>query len=76
MTWDQGLEPDDPLLLIRFAPGDMATELVALRAYDSDRVTSGERFWTPHTAFADPTVFPSAPARVSVQMRAICQFLR
>jgi len=49
-------------------------EVVAFRSYDSDMENSGEPFWTPHTAFADPTVSPDAPARASVEMRAICLF--
>ena len=48
---------------------------VAFRAYDSDRVAKGEPFWTPHSAFVDPTVPADAPARESLEMRAICLFL-
>ena len=49
-------------------------EVVIFRAYDSDRVAAGGPFWTPHTAFLDPTVGPDAPPRISVEMRAICLF--
>ena len=49
-------------------------EVVVFRAFDSDRVAAGEPFWTPHSAFADPTVPADAPARVSLEMRAVCLF--
>ena len=48
-------------------------EVVMFRAYDSDRVRAGLPFWTPHTAFFDPTV-ENAPPRQSIEMRAICLF--
>lgn len=50
-----------------------AHEAVALRTYDSARVSSGEPYWTPHSAFVDPNV-ESTPAhrRESVEMRALC----
>ncbi len=49
-----------------------ADELLVFRAYDSARAEHGEPFWTPHTAFADPTVPEGAPLRESVESRAIC----
>ena len=49
-------------------------EVVVFRAYDSDRVDAGEPFWTPHTAFVDPTMPPGTPARESIEMRAIAIF--
>ncbi len=49
-------------------------EVLLFRAYDSERVESGDPFWTPHTAFVDPTAGPDAPGRVSVEIRAICFF--
>lgn len=49
-------------------------EVVLFRAYDSDRAQQGLPFWTPHTAFADPTAGDDAPARQSVELRAICMF--
>ena len=49
-------------------------EVLVFRAFDSDRVAAGEPFWTPHTAFVDPTAGPDAPGRESVEMRAICLF--
>lgn len=49
-------------------------EVVVFRAYDSERAEAGEPFWTPHSAFVDATAGPDAPARTSVEMRAICLF--
>lgn len=49
-------------------------EVIAFRTYDSDRVDSGEPFWTPHSAFADPTVPPGQPSRRSIELRATCVF--
>ena len=51
-----------------------ADEVVVFRAYDSDRVASGEPFWTPHVSFRDPRQPPDAPGRRSIEMRAICLF--
>lgn len=48
-------------------------EVVMFRAYDSDRVEAGSPFWTPHSAFADPTG-TDLPPRQSIEMRAICLF--
>jgi len=50
-------------------------EVAVFRAFDSDRVAAGQRFWTLHTAFRDPVAGDSAPPRQSVEMRAICVFL-
>ncbi|MEM7287960.1 MAG: CmcJ/NvfI family oxidoreductase [Actinomycetota bacterium] len=50
-------------------------EVLLFRAFDSDRVRAGQPFWTPHTAFVDPTAGPDAPGRVSAEIRAICFFL-
>ncbi|MFW6093696.1 MAG: CmcJ/NvfI family oxidoreductase [Pseudomonadota bacterium] len=50
-------------------------EVVAFRTYDSERVTQGEPFWTPHSAFADPRVAPGQPSRRSIELRAVCLFL-
>ena len=54
-------------------PGLTSGEVVAFRTYDSAAVAGGEPFWTPHSAFRDPTV-PDDPAhrRASVEMRALC----
>lgn len=50
-----------------------ANEVVALRTFDSRRVGTAQPYWTPHTAFVDPTK-PSAPARFSIEVRATCLF--
>ena len=55
-------------------PEMTADEVVAFRTFDSDRVRSGKPFWTPHSAFPDPTVRDSAPARCSIEVRATCLF--
>lgn len=48
-------------------------EVLLFRAFDSDCVTTGAPFWTPHTAFRDPRSANSP--RSSIEMRAICIFL-
>lgn len=50
-------------------------EVVAFRTYDSDRVTTGEPYWTPHCAFRDPEVELGQPSRSSIELRATCVFL-
>lgn len=55
-------------------PDMTKNEVVLFRAFDSDRVTSGAPFWTPHTAFRDPHVPDDTPGRESLEMRAICLF--
>jgi len=54
-------------------PAMDAEEAVLLRTYDSARADAGRPFWTPHSAFRDPSV-PASPAhrRASVEMRALC----
>ena len=56
-------------------PAMQHDEVVAFRTYDSDRVASGEPFWTPHSAFSDPAVAPGKPSRRSIELRATCLFL-
>jgi hypothetical protein len=50
-------------------------EVVVFRTFDSDRVSRGETFWTPHSAFSDPTVAPRQPSRRSIELRATCLFV-
>lgn len=54
-------------------PAMTADEAVLLRTYDSACADEGRPFWTPHSAFRDPTV-AEAPdnRRASVEMRALC----
>ena len=49
-------------------------ETLMFRTYDSLCEEEGRAFYTPHTAFRDPTVGPQAPQRESVEMRALCVF--
>ena len=66
-------DPAHPPRWVTF-PAMTRDEVVAFRAYDSERAATGKTFWTPHSAFADPNVPADAPARVSLEMRAICLF--
>jgi hypothetical protein len=50
-------------------------EVVAFRTYDSDRVGTGEPYWTPHSAYRDPDVELGRPSRSSIELRATCLFL-
>jgi hypothetical protein len=54
-------------------PEPRADEVVTFRTYDSACVVEDRPFWTPHSAFRDPSV-PDAPQhrRASVEMRALC----
>ena len=49
-------------------------EVIAFRTFDSDRVDSGEPYWTPHSAFRDPDVELGRPSRSSIELRATCVF--
>jgi hypothetical protein len=44
-------------------------EVLLLKCYDSDE--SGVTRFSPHTAFADPRVYVSAPPRQSIELRAL-----
>lgn len=48
-------------------------EVLAFRTYDSAEIDAGRPYWTPHSAFRDPSV-PGGRAhlRESVEMRALC----
>lgn len=50
-------------------------EVVAFRTYDSDRVSTGEPYWAPHSAFRDPAVPLGRPSRSSIELRAACLWL-
>ena len=47
-------------------------EVVAFRTFDTDLVESGATFFTPHSAFRDPSVPLGQPARRSIELRATC----
>jgi hypothetical protein len=49
-------------------------ETVAFRTYDTDLVASGQTYFTPHSAFRDPSVPVGRPARSSIELRATCLF--
>ncbi len=67
--------PSDPADHDWYAFLDMTPdEAVAFRTYDSDRAADGRPFWTPHSAFRDPSVPVGQPARSSIELRATCLF--
>lgn len=51
-----------------------ADEVVVFRTYDSARVECGKAFWTLHSAFRDTSLSADAPARQSLELRAICLY--
>ncbi|XOV82454.1 MAG: CmcJ/NvfI family oxidoreductase [bacterium] len=55
-------------------PNMTRDEAVAFRTFDSEMAARGEAYWTPHSAFLDPTVDDSTPARRSIEVRATCLF--
>jgi hypothetical protein len=55
-------------------PGLKIDEVIAFRTYDSRCEQEGRPFWTPHSAFVDPTVGAGAPQRESLEMRVLCLF--
>jgi hypothetical protein len=67
--------PDDPDRHQWYAFPDLAPdEVVAFRTYDTELVAAGVPFFTPHSAFRDPSVPLGAPARSSIELRAVCLF--
>ena len=56
-------------------PDLQADEVVAFRTYDTDLVARHETWFTPHSAFRDPTVEIGRPARSSIELRAICLYV-
>ena len=53
-------------------PDMQPDEVVAFRTYDTDLMEQGAAYWTPHSAFADPSVETGKPARRSIELRATC----
>ena len=47
-------------------------EVVVFRTYDTEMVPAGTTYFTPHSAFDDPTVGPDAPPRFSIELRIVC----
>jgi len=67
------LEPDDADRHQWYTfPALNADEVVAFRTFDTDMVPAGTTYFTPHSAFPDPTVGPDAPHRFSVELRIVC----
>lgn len=56
-------------------PGMAADEVVAFRTYDTELVDAGLTWFTPHTAFRDPSVEVGRPGRTSVELRVMCLYL-
>jgi hypothetical protein len=54
-------------------PAMRLSEVVTFRTFDSRCVRAGKPYWTPHTAFVDPTVAGAAERR-SIELRATCLF--
>ena len=66
-------EPDDPGRHGWYTfPALTADEVVVFRTYDTDMVPAGTSYFTPHSAFVDPTVDPDAPPRFSIELRIVC----
>ena len=47
-------------------------EALVFKVYDSEK--DGRARFTPHTSFVDPTSPPNAPARQSIEVRALAFF--
>lgn len=68
--------PEDPAAHRWYTFPEMTIdEVVVFRTFDSDRVGTGEPYWTPHSAFRDPEVELGRPSRSSIELRATCVFL-
>jgi len=69
------LAPDGPLTHEWYGFPEMKPdETVAFRTYDTDLVADAKVWFTPHSAFRDPSVEPGKPARESIELRATCLF--
>lgn len=53
-------------------PAMTRDEVVTFRTYDTDMIDEKGPFWTPHSAFRDPTVGSDAQKRASIELRASC----
>lgn len=49
-------------------------EVLAFRTYDTDLVRHGRTWFTPHSAFRDPSAPADAPPRSSIELRVMCMF--
>jgi hypothetical protein len=65
--------PDDPARHGWYTfPALTDDEVVVFRTYDTELVPTGASYFTPHSAFVDPTVGPDAPPRFSIELRIVC----
>jgi hypothetical protein len=65
--------PDDPDRHAWYTfPALTAEEVVVFRTYDTDMVPEGTSYFTPHSAFVDPTVGDDPPPRFSIELRIVC----
>ena len=55
-----------------YFPGMQASQALLLKTYDSE--TDGRARFMGHTAFEDPTTFPDAPKRESIEVRTMAFF--
>lgn len=55
-------------------PAMTRDEVLAFRTYDSELVDAGRTYFTPHTAYRDPTAPEGAPPRFSIELRVMCLF--
>lgn len=70
-----GSVPEDPESQRWYTfPGLGIDEVIAFRTYDSACDDEGRAFWTPHSAFLDPTADDAAAQRESLEMRVLCLF--
>jgi hypothetical protein len=53
-------------------PELIVDEVVTFRTYDTDMVPAGTTYFTPHSAFRDPSVELGCPSRFSVELRLVC----
>jgi hypothetical protein len=66
-------EPDDPDRHHWFTfPELTVDEVVTFRTFDTDMVPAGTTYFTPHSAFRDPSVELGCPPRFSVELRLVC----
>jgi hypothetical protein len=55
-------------------PDLTSDEAVVFRTYDTELVAENTTWFTPHSAFRDPTVELGQPPRFSIELRVLCLF--
>ena len=69
------VEPSDPRRHAWYTfPEMFVDEAVAFRTYDTDLVRAGRTWFTPHSAFSDPSAGADAEPRFSIELRVLCLF--